>query len=696
MPSKQPTFHLGLTMAGAVSAGCYSAGVLDYLFETLDLWEKARKGLVPELQAYAHLIPQHHVMIEAMGGASAGGMTASMAVLHAMEKNRKAVTSIEGVRQKKGNIFYDSWVLLDDSEDGKGMKTFGKMLEVDDLEGGKVESILNSKVIDNIARRAFELDGKFDIEGLPEYISKELELMLSLAMLRGLPLEVDFRTPIRERTKRRKDSPSHITWEHYTIAHFRLSKQSNKGFLWLNPFDQQARELMLKCTIATGAFPIGLKFRKFNVSDFPNEYLKSVAQRIIFNRFGTDKHEEEAEAVKRELRRIIPLESLQARTRDKLNALIEGLPDSARDFRDFLKEKFPEDYLTYEAPLEDWPDFIDWDKLKSDFDFTAVDGGTINNEPFGEVLKTLMNKFGHLDHGPHKMYGVVMVDPFPDRMDKEKSEQNDPYQHPQDIFEAAGKIIGTLKNQSRVKRHEMVLESNDDFIKGVIFPRKWEQIDPNNSERYRSLRWPIACESFNAFGGFLDIQFRHHDFFLGRDNARNFLRHFFSLPANDGMRHPIHADWTDEMIALFGIQRKDEPLFLPIIPDMNVILEKLKGIKDDPYRYSVPNRPVFDAADLLQYRPQIESRLGRIIEIAEQKFTTGGATDEADTTPIADAMISKAYAVPLLNRPFKALKNWFVKFILKRVPDSAAQMATKAAIHYILKDLERKDLLKKS
>lgn len=37
------TFKLCITMAGAVSAGAYTAGVLDYLIETLDLWEKARK-----------------------------------------------------------------------------------------------------------------------------------------------------------------------------------------------------------------------------------------------------------------------------------------------------------------------------------------------------------------------------------------------------------------------------------------------------------------------------------------------------------------------------------------------------------------------------------------------------------------------------------------------------------------------------
>lgn len=28
----EETFHIGLTMAGAVSAGCYTAGVMDYIY----------------------------------------------------------------------------------------------------------------------------------------------------------------------------------------------------------------------------------------------------------------------------------------------------------------------------------------------------------------------------------------------------------------------------------------------------------------------------------------------------------------------------------------------------------------------------------------------------------------------------------------------------------------------------------------
>src|ERR1700749_742650 len=62
----QDTFYVGLCMAGAVSAGAYNAGVMDYLLEALAEWEK-RRG--------QDGVPTHKVQIPVMGGASAGGMT---------------------------------------------------------------------------------------------------------------------------------------------------------------------------------------------------------------------------------------------------------------------------------------------------------------------------------------------------------------------------------------------------------------------------------------------------------------------------------------------------------------------------------------------------------------------------------------------------------------------------------------------
>ena len=69
MSPNENTFYIGLCMAGAISAGAYTAGVMDYLIEALEEWEKRRGQLG---------VPAHRVKIPVMGGSSAGGMTAIM------------------------------------------------------------------------------------------------------------------------------------------------------------------------------------------------------------------------------------------------------------------------------------------------------------------------------------------------------------------------------------------------------------------------------------------------------------------------------------------------------------------------------------------------------------------------------------------------------------------------------------------
>src|SRR5260370_1479855 len=70
------TFELGVVMAGAVSAGAYTAGVMDFLFEALDEYDEARRQ--PGWDG-----PTHDVRIPILSGASAGGMTSAITTLHA-------------------------------------------------------------------------------------------------------------------------------------------------------------------------------------------------------------------------------------------------------------------------------------------------------------------------------------------------------------------------------------------------------------------------------------------------------------------------------------------------------------------------------------------------------------------------------------------------------------------------------------
>ena len=71
---------LGINMAGAVSAGAYTAGVLDFLIQALDEWYAAK--------AAGENVPGHDISIEVIIGASAGGMCAAIAGTQVQEELR--------------------------------------------------------------------------------------------------------------------------------------------------------------------------------------------------------------------------------------------------------------------------------------------------------------------------------------------------------------------------------------------------------------------------------------------------------------------------------------------------------------------------------------------------------------------------------------------------------------------------------
>jgi predicted acylesterase/phospholipase RssA len=68
----------------AVSAGAYTAGVTDYLIETLERWQQKKDEIKKKVESGESLtseealVPMHDVIIEVLSGASAGGMTAAV------------------------------------------------------------------------------------------------------------------------------------------------------------------------------------------------------------------------------------------------------------------------------------------------------------------------------------------------------------------------------------------------------------------------------------------------------------------------------------------------------------------------------------------------------------------------------------------------------------------------------------------
>jgi predicted acylesterase/phospholipase RssA len=70
-PENKPDeiFQIGLALAGAISAGAYTAGVLDFLTQALSEWD-ARRGQPG--------VPSHRVAIKVIAGASAGAITGAL------------------------------------------------------------------------------------------------------------------------------------------------------------------------------------------------------------------------------------------------------------------------------------------------------------------------------------------------------------------------------------------------------------------------------------------------------------------------------------------------------------------------------------------------------------------------------------------------------------------------------------------
>jgi len=128
------TFELGLVMAGAVSAGAYTAGVIDFLIEALDTWEAAKAAGKPN-------VPGHSVRIPVISGTSAGGMTTAILAAHAHRAFPPVREAQTRDGKATGNPLFDAWV---NQIDARALLTRGNL-------GAKPPvSVLNGQVLDDI------------------------------------------------------------------------------------------------------------------------------------------------------------------------------------------------------------------------------------------------------------------------------------------------------------------------------------------------------------------------------------------------------------------------------------------------------------------------------------------------------------------------------------------------------------------
>jgi len=543
---EENTFHLGITMAGAVSAGAYTAGFIDYLIEVLELWEEQKKIIREKLENnellndYEKKIPLYNVCIDAFGGASAGGIVGMITALSTFSEMKPVK---KPSNTKTGNILYDSWVLLDDDvgeEIQNKVTTFEKMLYTDDFENNEdgIPSFLNSKPIDRIADKVFdELPPEELKKERPPYISEDLRVLVTLCSLSGIPFEVKFE---KMTSANFPYSPGHRMNEHMIVAHFKMKYiegNDKDKYLKFDPYDEASQELLKLSTKATGAFPIGLAPRHFK-GKLTKEYIK--------------------------------------------NCILRNL-DIPKENKTAIDIKIEDEY----------------------FDFTDIDGGTINNEPYSEVVQVLEEV--NPPYNPKQpMFGTIMVDPFPNFYNQDESIPiPDPISDSifqKNIWDVIPKAYTTLREQVRVKHSGSFYK---DYLRLLVFPVKWEHNGVLKDHP------PISCAALGGFGGFLDIEFRKHDFFLGRNNARNFLRAFFMLELDNEDRHPLFENLTNEAIGMFK-RNKDGKTYFPIIPDINYIKDKELG-HTNPYHYTVDEFPKINSNYFNEIKPPLKNRVKKIL-----------------------------------------------------------------------------------
>jgi hypothetical protein len=220
-----PTFEIGLVLAGAVSGGAYTAGVLDFLFEALDEFEAAKARNDPEC-------PRHDVRIRVMTGTSAGAMCVGLALQGLLR------------RATRPTPLHQAWVDLISAK---------ALLTTRDLrhdEGGsvRVTSLLDSTVLEDVADKTLLVPKSPGI--LPTYIGERLDLGVCTAQLRGIPYSV----PLVGSGAYGMRLHSVERWFHIDALEWRSAVP---GASWWDD--------LRKTCIASGAFPIGLAPRYLDV-----------------------------------------------------------------------------------------------------------------------------------------------------------------------------------------------------------------------------------------------------------------------------------------------------------------------------------------------------------------------------------------------------------------------------------------------
>lgn len=235
----RPPYEIGLTMAGAASAGAYAAGVVDFLIEALDRWHQAKTERPNQ-------VPDHEVRLKVMSGSSAGGMTGAIAA-GLLSGSHTPITTLPGKEPaesvRRANPLYSAWV---EQIDIRPLLGHADLSSADN----QVVSLLDSSVLSRIAETAIDFTPRDEPR---DYVADPLHLLLTVTNLKGIPYDITFEGA--------QDVP-HRTFRHTDYKEFALSRTapdagSARRLDPSTPRDSGWNALR-QYALASGAFPGGL------------------------------------------------------------------------------------------------------------------------------------------------------------------------------------------------------------------------------------------------------------------------------------------------------------------------------------------------------------------------------------------------------------------------------------------------------
>ncbi len=211
--------NLYFVLGGAVSAGAYTAGVIDFFMLRLK-----------EYMAKDKKDRDYNIQIKAITGTSAGGMCGSI-FLHGLAQGYPGVP--------EHSSLFQTWVKDID---------ISVLSEMDDLtKCVNPNALLNGNALIRLADKIFDqVPSMSDIESY-NFVANDCKLVLSVTDTVGKSYEIDFVNDTSEK--------SYFITNHRDYYYFTLS-QPGKEYIELS--NKEAWNTLKKVTLATGAFPIGL------------------------------------------------------------------------------------------------------------------------------------------------------------------------------------------------------------------------------------------------------------------------------------------------------------------------------------------------------------------------------------------------------------------------------------------------------